>query len=557
MAETFLERIVAATREELAARMARTPLAELRGRAADAPAPRAFVAALRPDVGGPARLIAEVKRASPSKGLLAETFDPVGQATAYAAGGAAAISVLTEPRYFLGALDHLRAVRAAVPAPVLRKDFILDAYQVYEARAAGADALLLICAMLDDTTLADLLSLTRSLGMEALVEAHNADEAARAVRAGARVIGVNSRDLRTFAVDTAIIQRLRPLVPADRVFVAESGIADVAGAARARAWGADAILVGEALMRAPDPVAHARALVSAPGGATARLLANTGQPFVKICGLTTPEQAFIAAQAGADAIGLNFASVAPAHRRVAPELAAAIVAGLGPHPNPSPTGRGASFAVGERTSVAPQRAAANASLPLPPSPRGGGTGAGPQGPSQGEGSPLAIGLFVNAAPDTIADTARQVGLDAIQLSGDETPDECARVAALVGLPVIKTVRLREPDDLARLDAYALAGATLLVDAPVAGGYGGGGRTGDWALARLAVERSGWPILLAGGLTPENVGAALAAVGPRGVDVSSGVETTDASGPHKDAEKIRQFVRAAREARVAGADGESG
>jgi len=550
MAETFLERIVAATREELAARQAQAPLAELRAQVSDAPAPRDFAAALRPPVGAPARLIAEVKRASPSKGLLAETFDPVAQATAYANGGAAAISVLTEPRYFLGALDHLRAIRATVAVPVLRKDFILDAYQVYEARAAGADALLLICAMLDDATLADLLALTRSLGMEALVEAHNADEATRAVRLGARVIGVNSRDLRTFAVDTAIIQRLRPLVPNDRVFVAESGIADPLGAAHARAWGADAILVGEALMRAPDPVTLARTLASAPGGATARLLANTTQPFVKICGLTTPEQARTAAQAGADAIGLNFASVAPAHRRVTPAQAAVIVAGVRPHPNPSPARRGASFAVGERAggSDANDTAATSATNATPsshPSPFGGGTGAGPQGPSQGGGSPLAIGLFVNHPPTAIAEIARHVGLDAIQLSGDESPDDCALVAQLTGLPILKSVRLRTPNDIEQLDAYALASATLLVDAPVAGGYGGGGQTGDWALARLAIEQSGWPIILAGGLTSENVGSALATVGPRGVDVSSGVETTGVSGPHKDAEKIRRFIRAAR------------
>ncbi len=520
MAETFLERIVAATREELAARQAQTPLAELRAQAAGAPTPRDFAAALQAPVGAPARLIAEVKRASPSKGLLAQTFDPVAQATAYASGGAAAISVLTEPRFFMGALDHLRAVRAAVPVPVLRKDFILDAYQVYEARAAGADALLLICAMLDDATLADLLALTHSLGMAALVEAHNADEAARAVQIGARVIGVNSRDLRTFAVDSAIIQRLRPLVPADRVFVAESGIADIAGATRARAWGADAILVGEALMRAPDPVAHTRALASAPAGGAARLLTHTNYPFVKICGLTTPEQALTAAQAGADAIGLNFAPVAPAHRRVTPEQATTIVAALRektnatPNPHPSP-------AVRERET-----------------PNAAGVG-------EGGDRALAIGLFVNESPSVIAEIARHVGLDAIQLSGDETPADCAQIAELTRLPIIKSVRLRTPDDIARLGAYALAGATLLVDTPVAGGYGGGGQTGDWALARAAVEQSGWPIILAGGLTSENVGAALAAVGPRGVDVSSGVETTDASGPHKDADKIRQFVAAAR------------
>src|SRR5690348_12294986 len=308
MAETFLERIVAATRAELAERQARIPLDELRARAASAPMPRDFAAALRPTPGAPARLIAEIKRASPSKGLLAESFDPVAQARAYAAGGAAAISVLTEPRFFLGTLDHLTVVHSAVDIPVLRKDFILDEYQVYEARAAGADAVLLICALLDDAQLRDLLALTRALGMEALVEAHDAGETRRAVASGAAVIGVNSRDLRTFAVDTDVTRHLRPLVPTDRTFVAESGIADATGAARARAWGADAILAGEALMRATDPIAKARELATAPGGATAGLFADASRPFVKICGLTQPDHAALVADLGADAFGLVFAA---------------------------------------------------------------------------------------------------------------------------------------------------------------------------------------------------------------------------------------------------------
>jgi len=497
MIETFLERIVAATHDELAARMAQTPLAELQAQIGDLPAPRDLAAALRPAVGGSARLIAEIKRASPSKGLLAETFDPVAQARAYAVGGAAAISVLTEPRFFLGSLDHLRAVRAAVNIPVLRKDFVLDPYQVYETRVAGADAVLLICALLDDAMLANLLALTRTLGMEALVEAHDANEARRAVAAGASVIGVNSRNLRTFVVDTSRAHRLRPLVPVDRVFVAESGVASVADAARARAWGADAVLVGEALMRAADPGAFTYALANAPGGGSARAFAGASQPFVKICGLATPEQAQTVAQAGGDAIGLNFWPQAPTHRRVSARQACEIVAAL--HDTPA-----------------------------------------------GQRRPLVVGLFVNEVIDRLAQIAADVGLDVIQLSGDEAPDECERVEALTGLPVVKTIRLRSATDIALLDAYALADATLLVDAPMAmGGYGGGGQTGDWALARQAVERTGWPIILAGGLTPNNVAAALASVNPRGVDVSSGVESRGEAGLAKDDARIRRFIRVAK------------
>ncbi len=220
----------------------------------------------------------------------------MAQARAYAAGGAAAISVLTEPSFFQGSLDHLRAVRATVGIPVLRKDFLIELYQVYEARASGADAVLLICALLDDAQLGQMLALTRELGMEALVEAHSADEARRAVAAGASVVGVNSRDLLTFAVDTEIVRHLRPLVPQDRVFVAESGITDALGAAHARAWGAEAILVGEALMRADDSQAKARELTTAPGGPIAAFLSDMARPFVKICGLTAPEQSRYVAQ---------------------------------------------------------------------------------------------------------------------------------------------------------------------------------------------------------------------------------------------------------------------
>jgi indole-3-glycerol phosphate synthase/phosphoribosylanthranilate isomerase len=497
---TFLERIVAATRTHLSERMRETPLDVMRARALAAPAPRPFAAALRPTFGGPARLIAEVKRASPSKGLLAERFDPVARARAYTAGGAAAISVLTEPDFFLGSLDDLSAVRAAVDAPVLRKDFLLDPYQVYEARAAGADAVLLICALLDDATLRDLLALARSLEMEALIEAHNADEARRAVAAGADVIGVNSRDLRTFAVDSDVVRRLRPLVSADRIFVAESGIGDVLGAARARVFGADAILVGEALMRSEAPEKLARGLSSAPGGAMAQFFSATGDPYVKICGLKTAEQVRAVIELGAEAFGLVFAS---SRRQVTPEHARTLV-----------------------------EAACSHSALAPPLPR------------KGEGvrgrGPLAIGVFVNEPVERIAAIAATVGLDAVQLSGDESPETCTMVANTTGLPVLRAFRLRTADDLTLLDEYALAGAILMLDTPANdGSYGGTGQTGDWRLAAEAARR--WPIILAGGLTPDNLAAALTAVAPRGVDVSSGVETDGA----KDATKIAHFLRVAR------------
>jgi len=180
---------------------------------------------------------------------------------AYAAGGASALSVLTDGPFFGGDLADLGAAAAACALPILRKDFIVDRYQIVEARAGGADALLLIVSALDDAALAELLAATRAAGLDALVEAHDEEEVARAVRAGAEIIGINNRDLRTFTVDRELAVRLRARVPADRVVVAESGIRDAADVARLRAAGVDAMLVGETLMRAPDPAAALRALV--------------------------------------------------------------------------------------------------------------------------------------------------------------------------------------------------------------------------------------------------------------------------------------------------------
>jgi indole-3-glycerol phosphate synthase len=198
-------------------------------------------------------VIAELKRASPSRGLIDPDLNPAKLAREYEGGGAAALSVLTEPRHFLGSLDDLRRARAAVDVPVLRKDFLLDPVQVWEARAAGADAVLLIVAALDDETLADLLTETRLTGMEAMVEVHTAPEVERARSTGAQIIGVNNRDLGTFEVDLVTCETLAPLLGSEVVAVAESGIWTAADARRVRTAGYDAILVGESLVRADDP----------------------------------------------------------------------------------------------------------------------------------------------------------------------------------------------------------------------------------------------------------------------------------------------------------------
>jgi indole-3-glycerol phosphate synthase len=215
------------------------------------PARRSFADALaRPEL----QVIAEIKRRSPSAGNLAADLDPGRQASLYEDGGAAAISVLTEPEYFGGSIADLRAARAAVDLPILRKDFIIDVRQVEESRAVGADALLLIVAALETTALQALLVECDHVGIEALVEAHDETEARIAVAVGARIIGVNNRNLRTFATDLAVAEGVAPSLPDECVLVAESGVANIAGAGRMAAAGYDAILVGEALVTSPDPV---------------------------------------------------------------------------------------------------------------------------------------------------------------------------------------------------------------------------------------------------------------------------------------------------------------
>ncbi len=244
-AGTVLDEIVAGVRDDLAVREQRTPRHVLADRAAAAPPARDAVAALRaPGVA----VIAEVKRRSPSKGALAPIADPAALAAEYAAGGASVISVLTEERRFGGSLADLDAVRARVDVPVLRKDFVVTPYQVDEARAHGADVVLLIVAALDQPALAALHRQVESLGMTALVEVHDADEVSRALDAGARVVGVNARDLRTLEVDRGTFARLAPRLPDDVVKIAESG---VRGPDDLRAYadaGADAVLVGEGVV---------------------------------------------------------------------------------------------------------------------------------------------------------------------------------------------------------------------------------------------------------------------------------------------------------------------
>jgi indole-3-glycerol phosphate synthase len=262
----FLDAILARKRAEVAQRRAALSDRELAARAADAPPPRPLEAALSAR-GGPVRIVAEVKRASPSAGRIDAALDAPAQARRYAQGGASAISVLTDGPGFGGSLDDLRAVRTAVELPLLRKDFVIDRYQLLEARAAGADAALLIVAALPEEALRRLLADCAALGLSALVEAHDLAEAELAVRGGARIVGVNNRNLRTFQVDLATSERVLPALPPEVKAVAESGVRTAADALRLRRAGAVNLLVGEALVRAADP-GRLLAELSAPEGST-------------------------------------------------------------------------------------------------------------------------------------------------------------------------------------------------------------------------------------------------------------------------------------------------
>ena len=259
---SVLDDIIAGVRQDLKEREDRVPLARIKEMETQVPEAKDALGALR-NRDGAVKIISEVKRSSPSKGALAAIPDPAALASTYEAGGASVISVLTEQRRFNGSLADLDAVRAAVDIPILRKDFIVTPYQIHEARAHGADLVLLIVAALEQNVLVSLLERTRSLGMEALVETHSRLEALRAMDAGASIIGVNARNLKTLEVDRSTVEQVIDVIPQDVVAVAESGVAQAHDVFEYAKWGADAVLVGEALVTSGDPRSSIQDMVSA------------------------------------------------------------------------------------------------------------------------------------------------------------------------------------------------------------------------------------------------------------------------------------------------------
>jgi len=466
-------------------------------------------------------LIAEVKRRSPSAGVIAAEADPVALARAYEAGGASAISVLCEPHWFGGSVSDLRAVRTAVTLPILAKEFVVDERQLPVLRAAGADMVLLLASVLSPARLARFVKLARKLGLEPLVEAHDERELRAALATETRIIGLNNRNLRSLEVDPENCVRLRALVPNDRLVVGESGVREPRALVGWRAVGLDAALVGETLMRSADPAAAARAFVTA-GTMPRDVAAEARQPLTKICGVTDSAGALAAVRAGADAVGLNLVPGMP------------------------------------RCLSLPE-AAKLATLIRDASPAG--------------SRPRVVAVFADAAPEQIAAAIAACDPDAIQLSGDEP---VAAVAA-AGRPVWKVLHLPAGVSAGAASgpagagsvaaqaieagrAYLAAGAERLILDSAGGPFAGGtGRQVDRRVAAMVAREL--PVILAGGLDASNVGQAILDVPAVGVDVASGVELIVAPArgsvapprgtgkrPRKDPVRVAIFVKRARAAR---------
>ncbi|WFD02913.1 anthranilate synthase / indole-3-glycerol phosphate synthase [Malassezia obtusa] len=538
--ETILERIYRQRKLDVAAARALPgrSLADLEASLALhlAPAPIDFPTRLvRGDGVG---VMAEMKRASPSKGPIDIHAHAGAQALAYARSGAHVISVLTEPTWFKGSLEDLALARQAVarladrPA-ILRKDFVVDVYQIAEARLAGADTVLLIVAMLDEATLKTLYDYALHLGMHPLVEVNNAEEMERALRLRPRVIGVNNRNLHTFDVDMSTTSQLaKAAIEQGTILAALSGIQGRKDVEEYEAQGVHAVLVGEALMRAPDKrafIAELQGRTPAPEPAPPRL--------VKVCGLKTPEAAVAAAEAGASLLGMILAR--GTRRSVTHEQAASIVRAV----------------------------RARAPRGVPPAPPAGAAGPGEwfawhaaRLAAAAAHRPLLVGVFREQSVQEIAETATALELDAVQIHGRLEPIDWARflpgVFVLRAFSVPSDLTHWEPRVHAALDQAMQPNYHHLVILDAAGkageGDGGSGQTFSWDVAQTLgaydavsklVKTTGarpTPFLIAGGITPENVQQALRESQAIGADTSSGVETDG----EKDVDRIRAYVERA-------------
>lgn len=424
--------------------------------------------------------ICEVKKASPSKGIIAEHFPYLDIAKEYEVAGAAAISVLTEPDFFKGDKKYLQEIASTVKIPVLRKDFIIDEYQIYQAKVWGASAILLICACLDVPTLTKFRELADSLGLSSLVEAHDENEVQMAIDCGARIIGVNNRNLKDFTVDVQNSVRLRNLVQDDVIFVSESGLETPEDIQVLRENNIGVALMGETFMRSPNKVEK-----------LAYLYGTTYYtPKVKMCGISKVETIPAVVEAKPDYMGLVFA---PSKRQVTVDQAKILVEEL--H-------RGYAKKYGSDTE------------------------------HDKNDTIKTVGVFVNETVDNLVTIANEANLDAVQLHGDEDETFIQSLKERTNVEVWKAIQIRSAADTEKwIDSSA---DMLLFDAYHKDERGGTGEVFDWS-SLDAFER---PFMLAGGIDSTNVARAIRTVCPYGIDISSGIETNGV----KDDEKITAFTK---------------
>jgi indole-3-glycerol phosphate synthase/phosphoribosylanthranilate isomerase len=452
------------------------------------------------------KIIAEFKRRSPSAGTIRSDLSATDVATRYERGGACAISVLTDEQYFGGSILDLSAIRESTALPLLRKDFIIDEIQIYEAAAVGADAVLLIAATLDDGALARLRATTEDeLGLDAVVEVHTSEELHRAVMTGGKVIGVNNRDLRTFQTSLETSERLIAEAPRDRIMISESGLQNPKSLRHLRALGFRGFLIGEALMRARDPEATLRDFITGaedqsslqiscshrpmagqagfPTAHSAVATADRSNPIqIKICGVTNANDARACVELGADMIGFNFYPGSP--RYIEPVMVRRIV------------------------EVLPART-------------------------------CAVGVFVDADTSEIRKLAKTAGVRCVQLHGHTTPGSCNELTREFRvIRALSTDTRFEPEH-----AAAFTDCDVLIDAYHPELRGGTGQTCDWSAARAAMRHTRF-LILSGGLDAQNVGRAIAAVTPHAVDVCSGIESSPGVKDHRALEQFISAVRAA-------------
>jgi len=424
--------------------------------------------------------ICEVKKASPSKGIIAEHFPYLDIAKEYEVAGAAAISVLTEPDFFKGDKKYLQEIASTVKIPVLRKDFIIDEYQIYQAKVWGASAILLICACLDVPTLTKFRELADSLGLSSLVEAHDENEVQMAIDCGARIIGVNNRNLKDFTVDVQNSVRLRNLVQDDVIFVSESGLETPEDIQVLRDNNIGVALMGETFMRSPNKV-EKLAYLYGPTYYT---------PKVKMCGISKVETIPAIVDAKPDYMGLVFA---PSKRQVTVDQAKILVEEL--H-------RGYAKKYGSDTE------------------------------HDKNDTIKTVGVFVNETVDNLVTIANEANLDAVQLHGDEDEAFIQSLKERTNVEVWKAIQIRTAADTEKwIDSSA---DMLLFDAYHKDERGGTGEVFDWS-SLDAFER---PFMLAGGIDSTNVARAIRTVRPYGIDISSGIETNGV----KDDEKITAFTK---------------